>query len=179
MPVTNSIAVEENVFSKLQIKETILLLSLSVVFPFLIHLVPELNGVPMGAILLAMFFAPLIAARFFKFHVGLSIAFLSPLINFMITGNPKAILLPVMILQLITFVISLKLLDKIRSARPVSSLFSYIFSVFVSAIFILSIPGILPDSAPKLFLITSLLNALPGIALLVAVDFVIRKLKND
>ncbi len=179
MPVSNSILVEEKIFSRLQVKETLLLLSLSVLLPFLVHLLPELNGIPMGAILLAMFFAPLIAVRFYKFHVGLFIAFLSPLINFAITGNPKAILLPIMTIQLVVFVAGLKLLGQIRSARPVSSLVAYIFCIAVSFVLLLAIPSILPDALPGLFLLTSLLNALPGVALLIAVDFAIKKFQMD
>ncbi len=179
MSVSNSILVEEKIFSRLQVKETLLLLSLSVLLPFLVHLLPELKGIPMGAILLAMFFAPLIAVRFYKLHVGLLIAFFSPLINFSITGNPKAILLPIMIIQLVVFVAGLNLLGKFKSTLPVSSLIAYIFCIAVSFVLLLVVPSILPGTLPGLFLLTSLLNALPGVALLIAVDFTIKKFQKD
>ncbi len=179
MSITNTIAVEDKIFSRLQVKETILLLGVSVLLPFLIHLLPELNGIPMGAVLLAMFFAPLIAVRFFKLHVALIIAFLSPLINFAIAGNPVAVLLPIMTFQLVLFVAGLKLLENVKSVRAVSSLISYLFCVLISTMLLAGFSGILPGSTPGQFLATSSLSAVPGIMLLVIADFTLRKFKKD
>jgi len=179
MASSNSLIIEDKIINRLQVKETVLLLSLSVLIPFLIHLLPEINGVPMGAILLAMFLAPLIAVRYFKFHVGLLIAFLSPVINSLITGNPKTILLPLLTFQLILFVISLKLIRISKITEKASILFPFLFCVIISFFVINIFPSILPGIKADMFLWSSLFNALPGIILLTLSDFVIRKLKRN
>ena len=66
----------------------------NVALPQLCHLIP--NGGPM---LLPIFFFTLIAAYKYGFVAGLLTAVLSPLVNFLMFGMPKAAMLPFVLLK--------------------------------------------------------------------------------
>ena len=66
MSSVSTSTVSNTVIKDLQVVETVILLAGSILFQFLIHLIPS-SGAPLGAVLLAMFFAPLIAVIFFNF----------------------------------------------------------------------------------------------------------------
>jgi len=99
-----TIAVERRLIDKLLIKEMVFVLVFSVLLQVLIHLIPSGN-VPAGAYLLPLFYAPFIAVLFFRLQVGIVVALLSPLCNYLITGNPVPELLGVITIELVAFVL--------------------------------------------------------------------------
>lgn len=56
--------------------------------PFAVHLVPWSGERPLGAYLLPMFWATLVAVYFFGTRTGLATALCAPAINLMVTGLP-------------------------------------------------------------------------------------------
>ena len=99
MPGMTSLAIENSLLSKLQIKESVAVLAFSILIPFLIHFIP-VSGNPVGAVLLPIFIAPFIAVVFFRFNVGIIAALLSPVLNYLLTGNPVYGLLGIITLEL-------------------------------------------------------------------------------
>jgi hypothetical protein len=89
-------------FVVLEVKGTLLILSLSIVLPFFVHLV---FGATIAQRLLPMFYAPLIAAFFFRPHVAIICGLLSPTLNWLITGLPTADKILVLTLKLVVFAI--------------------------------------------------------------------------
>jgi len=85
---------------------------ISVISPFMIHLIPPIGGVPIGAIVLAMSYAPLIAIVLFRFHVAMITALLSPLLNSLITGYPKPEIIAILTFELILFSICAYLINR-------------------------------------------------------------------
>lgn len=82
---------------------TALTLTGMVLLPILVHLIPFSGAYPLGAYLLPMFIAPLVAA-FYVSPVGLILAaLLAPMINNALTGMPQAPLLYFITAELIVF----------------------------------------------------------------------------
>lgn len=178
MESTNSIAVKSNLLSRIQIKETVLILSLSVLMPFLIHFLPDYNGIPIGAILLPMFWAPYIAAKFFKFHVGLIAALTAPIMNYWITGNPQMAIVSLMTVQLALFVIVSALLKNIGRLQYLNAVLSYLIAVTLSAFIILVLPLLMPGMILENYFISAIVSGLPGIVLLAVINYASVKLNK-
>ncbi len=161
---------------KVQIKETILMLSFAVLFPFLVHLLPSVGNVPMGAILLPAFIAPFIANYFFKMHVGLFTAIVGPTLNFILTGSPKLEYLALYTTELVVFtLLSLLFLKqgklKMFSA-PVAFILAKVFSTGLALFpFLAGYVGV------NSFL--SMIYALPGILLLFVLNVSLLKMNKN
>lgn len=78
-------------------------LAVSAALPVLVHLLPVTSGLPAGARLLPIFFAPLIAVLIGRPAAALTAALLAPFINHLLTGMPAAATLPVITMQLLIF----------------------------------------------------------------------------
>ncbi|HVO75432.1 MAG TPA: hypothetical protein VMT35_15490 [Ignavibacteriaceae bacterium] len=159
-----------NIASRLQIKETIFLLSGAVLIPLLIHLLPAIDGRPAGAYLLPIFYAPLIAVLFFRFHTAVITALFSPVINYFITGNPNFQLIQVMMVQLGLFVTILYFISKIDKLRLVSAPVSYILTLAALFIILSAATSLLPGINALKFTINSILTGIPGIIILATVN---------
>jgi hypothetical protein len=161
MPSTTSIAIENSLLSKLQIKASVCVLTFSILIPFLIHFVP-VSGNPAGAVLLPIFIAPLIAIIFFRFHVGLIAALLSPLLNYLLTGNPVLGTVGIITSELCLFVIIASLLKNIKFVKYFVAPVGVILSIFFTQLFFSSVSHIavvLTIGLPGIIII-SLLNIL-------------------
>ena len=178
MASANSIAVGSNILTKLQIKETAIILILSVFIPFLIHFLPDYNGIVVGAILLPMFWAPYIAVKFFKFHVGLIAALVSPVINYLITGNPRIEIMTLMTIQLTLFVITAGLLKNLKTLKYLNAFLSYIIAVVSASILLILIPSLMPGLVIGNYFTAAFVTAIPGIVMLIAINFMSVKFSN-
>jgi hypothetical protein len=169
----NSLALEPGLLSKVQVKETLIVLAISIIIPFLIHLLPAYKGTPAGAILLAMFFAPFYAIRYFKFHVGVIAAISSPMLNYLVTGKPTSGLVPLLTLQLVLFVLLSKVLYKIDTFKYLNAFFSYAAAIFISSILLALVPDLTHGMPIDVYLETAFVTAIPGILLLILANAVL------
>lgn len=80
------LALKKNVY--VQVPATVVTISLMIALPFLVHLAPPVGGIQMGAIMLPIFYAPLVAV--FLFHPAVSIvaAMVAPYVNYLVMGRP-------------------------------------------------------------------------------------------
>ncbi len=124
----------------IQIGATVLLLIASVLLPFLVHLIPSQGPVPIGAQILPIFIAPLIAVVFFRFHVAFIIAAISPLLNAVLFGQPDLFFTLRLTAELIVFVSLVFYLKDWVGLRWVNAPVSLIMSKLFVALGI----GILP-----------------------------------
>lgn len=159
-----------NIASRLQIKETILLLSAAVLLPLLIHLIPAVNGQPAGAYLLPIFYAPLAAVIFSRFHAAIITAVFSPMINYLITGNPQFQLVQIMSLELGIFVTIFYFINKIDSLRFVAALLSYALTMAVLFVLLSVVNSLLPGKDASGFIIDSISTGIPGIFIIAAIN---------
>jgi len=164
------------IIQKVQIKETILMLSVSVLLPFIIHFIPAFGNVPAGAVLLPMFYAPLIALIFFRAHVGFLTALLAPTINYLITGNPLYSLIAPITIELTAFVLLFNFISKVKYFKIASAPIAYILSKISILVLVSAFPLILKTSGTAFF--QSLLNAIPGIVTLLIINLSLIELKK-
>ena len=161
MQNTTSLTIGNSILDKLQLKESVIVLAFSILIPFLIHFVP-ISGSPAGAVLLPIFIAPFLAIVFFRLNVGITAALLSPMLNYLLTGNPVYGVVGIITLELSLFVLIAWLLIKVNyikySAAPVSVIISmFIIQVIFSSVSHFTV--VLTTALPGIILI-SLLNIL-------------------
>jgi hypothetical protein len=132
----------------------------SVALPFLVHCIPNRSALPLGAQLLPMFYAPFIAAFFFRPHVGMITAFIAPLMNSWLTGLPVKEKIGFLTAELLIFtLISLWLIKKFPRFWGSAPLAYVASTVICSYCF----------GAAHLF--TPLHNSLTGMALLLFINY--------
>lgn len=165
------LTLDAQVNQKLQIKPAIAVLLATCLLPFLIHLIPPYQGVPMGAMLLPMFYIPFIAVVFFRLHVGVIAAALAPLLNFVVTGNPQWQIVAILSFELIVFVILAAQMLKVNPLKWVAAPLGYLATKVISAGCLLIVP-LLPQMHPLDFLTQSVSNGLIGILILGVINII-------
>lgn len=170
----NSLVVEP-AFKKLQVKETYIMLTATIFIQFVVHLIPPINGVPLGAILLPMFYIPLIALIFYKFHVGLLAAVLGPIINYSLTGSPNLEIVSLITLELIVFVLVLSFLLN-NKINKVSALIAILSAKLASWFVFTTLP--LSSEFSTSFFVQSFINAIPGIFVLALMNLLLLYIKD-
>lgn len=152
----------------LEVKETALVLSASVILPFLVHLVPAYNGIPLGARLLPMFYAPFIAVSLFRPHVAIITGLFSPILNSYLTGHPTPENIAVLTVELVLFcIISYLVQRKWRHFWGVV-IVSYLLTL-------LSVSFLLGRIE---FFTNTLVVALPGLAMLSFINMSLLRLQS-
>lgn len=178
MDALNSVTLRKNILTRLQIKETLFVLVLSIAIPLMVHLLPSYKGVPMGAILMAMFFAPYIAVRYYKFHVALIIGLFAPLLNHLLTGNPRTELMPVLTLQLLVFILATKFFLQLNFFNNLNAVLAFFSAMITSSLIIAIVPSIMPGVTGGNFLFSSIVNSVPGLFLLGTLNYFINRTKK-
>jgi hypothetical protein len=161
MAASNTLTIEHSLLNKSQIKESVFVLAFSILLPFLIHFIP-VSGNPAGAVLLPIFIAPFIAVIFFRMNVALITALLSPILNYLLTGNPIYGTVGIITLELFSFVLIAGLLLRFEIVKYFAAPISIIISMFLSQLIFSSIshfPVVLTIGLPGIILI-SLINLL-------------------
>ncbi|MBD3630270.1 hypothetical protein [Cyclobacterium sp.] len=135
----------------------------AVLFPILVHLAPPVQGTPIGAILLPMFYVPLIALILLGKTPALAAAALSPALNFLISGNEQLSLMLLLTIELIVFTLSLAYL-KHKLGNGWAVLPSILLAKVIGAagIFWLNFLPLTPID----YFFNSLYTGLPGIIIL-------------
>lgn len=85
-------------------RELGILLCLSVMFPFMIHLLPVPGDAQLGPRLLPMFYAPLLAALWGRLRSAVTLAVAAPWLNWVLTAHPSPAGAVVMMVELMVFV---------------------------------------------------------------------------
>jgi len=75
----------------------------AILLPAAVHLLPDVANIPMGARLLPMFLAPLVAIYLERPAVGITAAALAPILNNAITGSPARPMLTSITIELVLF----------------------------------------------------------------------------
>lgn len=86
-----------------QVRQTAVLLGISLFLPFLFHLLPSYDDSAWGPRLLPLFYAPTIAALIYKPHVSAILAVVPLALNHLITGRPPGALAFQLALELSVF----------------------------------------------------------------------------
>ena len=163
----------------LQIPATAVTIGAMLLLPFLVHFLPPVGGVPMGARLLPIFYAPLLAAIFFNPAVGIIASLVTPLINYTLTGMPDSGMVVILTVELAIFSILMQRLyhrwPKFGGLAPIAYLMAKVASLFV----LLLVPVNLIAAPPWQFFLASLRIALPGMAILLAINLSVVWMKRQ
>ncbi len=151
-------------------------LVLSLLFPFLIHVLPVPDDSRIGARLLPMFYAPLLAALLGRTSAAFGVALLAPWANWLLTGHPLPRTGVVMTLQLVVFVAALRLLLARVGRRWYLAAPAYLLALGASLFAALLHPALIGGRAPFAWAATTLTLAFPGIAILVFLNWLALRL---
>ncbi len=160
---------------KLQVKETIAVLGAAVTLPIIFHLLPDINGTPIGKYVLPIFYAPFIAVLFFRFHTALIASLLAPVANYLITGNPAFEIVQLITVELTLFVTIAYLLKHLSHIKYAIAPLSYLLSII--AVYLLTSTGLIGLQIKGNYLINSVTTALPGIFILTLLNVILIKRK--
>ncbi len=103
----------------------------SVFAPWFVHLVP-VAGAPLGATLLPMFYAPLLAALVMRLPLAVLFAAVTPIVSRLLTGLPPNGVLANLILEVAVFVTGVRVLRRFHwgVVAPVA----YVFALAVTSV---------------------------------------------
>lgn len=152
-----------------------LVLSATILLPLFIHLIPSINGVPVGAYLIPFFYAPLIAIYLFK---PLPVAFagvLAPFIYYLISGAPAINMVSVISLEIVSFIYLMHIMNTTFNKAIWIAPAAYLSAKIVSFLILFLLPVDIIISTPVNHLLTSTFYALPGMAVLFIISLYMRK----
>ena len=154
-------------------RELGILLTLSVLFPFLMHLLPVPETSRLGARLLPMFYAPLLAALWGRRETGWLVAALAPWLNWALTGHPAPVGAVIMTIQLLVFVLIVPLVLHTAFIRWLVAVPAYLAGMAASLLAALLVPALIGGRPPLAWAGQSVIFGLPGMAALVLITCVV------
>ena len=161
-------------------RELGILLSLSVMFPFMIHLLPVPEDARLGPRLLPMFYAPLLAALLGRTQTGLIVAVVAPWLNWALTTHPTPRGGVVMTIQLLAFVLALHALVRGCGSRWFLAAPAYLASMAVASLAVGAFPALIGGRSVMPWVAQGVVTGLPGLAILVAINWlVVRTYPSD
>ena len=163
-------------FSKIQLLETTLLLSITLLLPIIFHFIPNWGTPPWGARLLPIYYAPLIAALFYPVHVSLIVALCPPWINLIITGLPKLPFAALMTYELLIFVLFITFLVNLSGRKWFYGPLSYLVAKVTIFLLLFAWPPKYFLDSPLTYFENTLFVAIPGIILLGLVNWTVIKI---
>lgn len=143
--------------------------ALTFALPLLFHLFSE-PGIPLGARLLPIFYAPLLAALLFPPVVALSASLIAPFLNHALTGNPPLPMAVQLSAELLVFTGVVLSLRRRWPQLPVTAPLAYL--VARAVVFFAPQPAAVLSGGAWGVLLTSLWVALPGLAVLLLLNLV-------
>jgi hypothetical protein len=148
-----------------------LLLVLSLMFPFLIHLLPVPEDARPGPRLLPMFYAPLIGALLGRTWSAVAVAVAAPWLNWLLTTHPAPRGAIVMTVQLLVFVAVVRALLRWLGARSFLAVPAYFAGMAASMLLIAIWPELNGGRPVFAWASGTVAMALPGVAVLVLVNW--------
>jgi len=153
-------------------RELGILLSLSVMFPFMIHLLPVPEDAQLGPRLLPMLYAPLLATLWGRMRSAVLVALSAPWLNWALTSHPSPRSAIMMMVQLLVFVFALRnLLAGGASMRWFLAAPAYLACMAVSALTAALFPALIGGQPALTWAARSIVIGLPGIAILVLINW--------
>ena len=155
---------------RVQIPATAVTIGLMLLFPFVVDLI---GGPAAGPRWLPLFYMPIVAALLFHPLVGVAAGLATPFLNHFLTGSPALPMAFLLAVELVVFTLVMQLLcrrwPRFWGAAP----FAYLVAKVASALVLLVAPMTLLPVSPWQFLSTSLMNALPGLLVLLLINWLV------
>lgn len=148
-----------------------ILLALSVLFPFLIHILPVPENARLGPRLLPMFYAPLLAALLGRMRSAWIVALVAPWLNWVLTSHPAPLGAVVMTIQLVVFVGGLRALLAGFGARWFLAVPAYVACVLAALLVTALFPALIGGRPALAWASQGFVTGLPGVAVLVLINW--------
>lgn len=148
-----------------------ILLTLSVAFPFLVHILPVPEEARLGPRLLPMFYAPLLAALLGRTRSALLVAIAAPWLNWALTNHPTPRGAIVAMLQLLIFVGAVRMLLARVGARWFLAAPAYFSSLASATIVVAILPELIGGRPALVWVSSSLAMAWPGVGILLLINW--------
>ena len=154
-------------------RELGILLCLSVMFPFMIHIIPVPGDAQLGPRLLPMFYAPLLAVIWGRDRSALVLALAAPWLNWALTSHPTPLIAVVTVVELLGFVLVFRFLVAEVGARWFLAAPAY-FSGKIAAVAVVTIfPALIGGGAALAWAAQGVVIGAPGIAILVLINWLV------
>jgi hypothetical protein len=157
-------------------RELGVLLALSLLFPFLIHVLPIPGDARVGPRLLPMYYAPLLAVLLGRTSTALLVAVLAPWLNWALTGHPPPPVGAVMTVELTGFAVVLRLLLARHGLQWWFAVPAFVAGKLVATALVALAPGLIGGRAALAWAVQSSATGLPGVAILVGLTLLVAKL---
>jgi hypothetical protein len=125
---------------RVQIPAAIVTVVAMIALPALIHLLPPVNGISWGVRLLPLFYAPFLAALLFHPAVSLVAGFVTPLLNYVLTGSPPYEIAVVLSFELVMFSAIILIVERRRPQFPLLAPIALILAKAISSVALLVTP---------------------------------------
>ncbi len=158
--------------------ETIVVLAVSVIVPFVVHLIPFSGKEPVGARFLPLFYAPFVAIVLFRPAVSIMSSLLAPFLNQLLTGSPSFEKVIVLTLELFLFTLIAQALAGEKKSFWGAGVLSYIVSKGVSILLLWKTLLMIPGISVEAYFLRSIYTALPGIGILFLMNIYLNVLKE-
>ena len=154
-------------------RELGLLLALSVLFPFLVHLIPVPEDARLGQRLLPMFYAPLLGALCGRARMAAIVAVLAPWLNWVLTRHPSPPGAVLMSLELLVFVLAVSALLTRLGARWFLAVPACVAGKAAAVVAAALFPALIGGRPLLPWVTTAVVQGLPGIAILVVLTVLV------
>jgi hypothetical protein len=157
-----------------------LLTALSLMAPFMVHLLPFPEDSRLGPRLLPLFYAPLIAGLWQRLGTATLFALAAPWINHFVTGHPGVSIARLMMVELGTFALATAWLRDRWGLRPYLALPAYAVSKAAAAIAVLLVPSLAGGAGALDWAVRTTGLAWPGLLVLLGINvLIVRVLPSD
>ncbi len=153
------------------VSELGIVLALSVLFPFMIHVLPVPEDARLGPRLLPMFYAPLLAALLGRTRSAFIVALVAPWLNWLLTTHPTPPSAVVTMLQLLVFVGSVRLLMAMIGSHWFLAAPAYFAGIAAAAALTTLAPALIGGRPVLAWAAQSVSVGLPGVAILVFINW--------
>jgi|GEM_PF-1237113 len=154
-------------------RELGVLLCLSVMFPFMVHIIPAPDDGRLGARLLPMFYAPLLSALLARHRTAVGVALLAPWLNWALTSHPPALGAVAMTMELLVFVLSMRAMLARAGACWFLAAPAYVACVAAAALGAAAFPVLIGGRGSLEWAVQSVATGMPGIAILLLINWLV------
>ena len=150
-------------------------LALAFLAPYVVHFIPSWDDSPIGAKLLPIFYAPLIAALTRKAHVSIVVALMAPWLNHVLIGMPSVPMAIILTVELLIFSVVAERLARKHRGRAWLGPVGYLLAKPVSLLVLLAVPGFLDGTPSVMQFARGVVNAWPGLGILALLSYYVPK----
>lgn len=154
-------------------RELGVLLCLSVMFPFMVHIIPVPEDARLGARLLPVFYAPLLAVLLGRQGTAVAVALLAPWLNWALTSHPAPTGAVSMTIELLVFVLAMRAMLARAGARWFLAAPAYVLSIAAAALAASAFPLLIGGRAPLAWAAGCVVTGMPGIAIITLINWLV------